>query len=169
MVFFRKKKKEIPEIFKPELIGVKDIIAPASIQLTPGYLKLGEILAKTFFIFSYSRYLSTAWFSPIINLETPMDIAFFLHPVETETILRQLRKKVTEVQAEMMEREEKGLVRDPVLETAYRDIEELRDRLQTAQERMFRLGLYITAYGNNEKELENTETTLRSVLEARLI
>jgi len=98
-----------------------------------------------------------------------MDIAFFLHPVETETILRQLRKKVTEVQAEMMEREEKGLVRDPVLEIAYRDIEELRDRLQTAQERMFRLGLYITAYGNNEKELENTETTLRSVLEARLI
>ena len=169
MVFFRKKKKEIPEIFKPELIGVKDIIAPASIQLTPGYLKLGEALTKTFFIFSYPRYLSTAWFSPIINLDTPMDIAFFLHPVETETILRQLRKKVTEVQAEMMEREEKGLVRDPVLEIAYRDIEELRDRLQTAQERMFRLGLYITAYGNNEKELENTETTLRSVLEARLI
>ncbi len=169
MIFFKKKKEEIPESFKPELIEIKDIIAPASIKLFPGYLKLGERLSRTFFIFSYPRYLSTAWFSPIINLEIPIDVSFFLHPIETGAILKQLRKKVTEVQAEIMEREEKGLVRDPVLETAYRDIEGLRDRLQTAQERMFKFGLYITVYGDTEKELKDTETTLRSILEAKLI
>ena len=167
---FLKKKEEIPEqILETEPIGAKDIIAPSSISLAADYLKLGKRFAKSFFIFSYPRYLSTAWFSPIINLDTPMDISIFVHPIETGTVLKQLRKKVTEVQAEIMEKEKKGLIRDPALEIAYRDIEDLRDRLMTAQERMFKLGLYLTIYGNNPKELKEIENNLRSILESRLI
>lgn len=167
---FFKKKTEIPEkIFETGAIEAKDIIAPSSIVLSPDYLKLGKKFTKSFFIFSYPRYLTTAWFSPVINLDTPMDIGFHIHPVETGLILKQLRKKVTEVQAELAEREEKGLIRDPALETAFQDIETLRDRLQTAQERMFKLGLYLTIYGDSAKELKETEITLRSILESRLI
>jgi conjugal transfer ATP-binding protein TraC len=168
--FFKKKKTEIPErIFEVEAIRAVDIIAPSAIEVNPNYLKIGERFTKSFFIFSYPRYLSTGWLSPIINSDIPMDIALFIHPVESEMILKQLRKRVTEVQAEIMEREEKGLIRDPALETAYRDIETLRDRLQTAQERMFKFGLYLTVYADTEKELRNIETTLRSILESRLI
>ncbi|PIP22272.1 MAG: conjugal transfer protein TraC, partial [Candidatus Nealsonbacteria bacterium CG23_combo_of_CG06-09_8_20_14_all_39_25] len=167
---FLKGKRGVPEkIFEAPAIGAKDIIAPSSVALTSDHLKLGERLAKSFFIFSYPRYLSTAWFSPVINLDTPMDIGFHIHPIETSQVLKQLRKKVTEVQAEIIEREENGLIRDPALETAYQDLEALRDRLQTAQERMFKFGLYLTAYGNNPKELEDIEITLRSILESRLI
>jgi len=167
---FLKKKREIPEkIFTVPAIEAKDIVAPSSIALTPDHLKLGKRLAKAFFIFSYPRYLSTAWFSPIINLDTPMDIGLHIHPVETSLVLKQLRKKVTEVQAEIIEREEKGFIRDPALETAYQDLESLRDRLQTAQEKMFKLGLYLTVYADKARELEEIETTLRSILESRLI
>jgi len=168
-MFFRKKKKEIPEIYKEETIDIKDIISPASIEVNSNFIKIGERLAKTFFIFSYPRYLSTGWFSPVVNLDIPMDISLFLHPVETGLILKQLRKRVTEVQAEIMEREEKGLIRDPALETAYRDLEQLRDRLITAQERMFQLGVYLTVYCETQEELRNIEANLRSVLESRLV
>ncbi len=168
--FFKKKTTEISEkIFEAPTIEAKDIIAPSSILVTSDHLKLGKKFAKSFFIFSYPRYLSTAWFSPIINLDTPMDIGFHVYPIETGQVLKQLRKRVTEVQAEIMEREEKGLIRDPALETAYRDLEELRDRLQTAQERMFKFGLYLTVYGDDLKTIREVETTLRSILEARLI
>ncbi|MDO8436135.1 MAG: LAGLIDADG family homing endonuclease, partial [bacterium] len=168
--FFKKKPIEIPEkIFETETVVAKDIVAPASIEVSQKNIRIGERLAKSFFIFSFPRYLSTGWFYPVINLDTPMDVAFHLHPVSSEKILQQLRKKVTEVQAELMEREEKGLIRDPSLETAYQDIETLRDSLQTAQEKMFQVGLYLTIYGENEKELRDTETILRSILEGRLI
>lgn len=168
--FLKKKKAKIPEkIFEAPAIGAKDIVAPSSISVAPDHLKLGKRFTKSFFIFSYPRYLSTAWFSPVINLDTPMDIGFHIHSVETGTVLKQLRKRVTEVQSEIMENEEKGLIRDPALETAYRDLEGLRDRLQTAQERMFKFGLYLTVYGNSLKEIKEVETTLRSILEARLI
>ncbi|MFH1780890.1 MAG: DUF87 domain-containing protein [Candidatus Nealsonbacteria bacterium] len=165
-----KKKDQMPEqIFEGEAMNAIDLIAPASIEVKPAYSMLGERMTKSFFIFSYPRYLTTSWFAPVINLEIPMDIAFFIHPIDAGLILRQLRRRVTEVQAELMEREEKGLIRDPELETAFRDIEDLRDRLQTAQERMFQLGLYLTVYADTQEEMNSIETSLRSILESRLI
>ena len=170
MSFFKKRKLDVPEkLFDVEPVRATDIIAPAAIEVGQNYLKIGEGISKSFFIFSYPRYLSTGWFSPIINLDIPMDISFFIHPIETGMVLKQLRKKVTEVQAEIIEKEEKGLIRDPALETAYQDIEALRDRLQTAQERMFKFGLYLTVYADTKEELSKIETSLRSILEARLI
>ncbi len=168
--FFKKKKTGVPErVFEIDTLRASDIIAPSFIEVAQNHAKVGERLAKSFFIFSYPRYLTTGWFSPIINLETPMDISFFVFPIATEKTLKDLRKRVTEVQAEIMEKEEKGLIRDPVLETAHEDLETLRDQLQTAQERMFNLGIYLTIYADTEKELINTEIELRSILESRLI
>ncbi|OGZ25429.1 MAG: conjugal transfer protein TraC [Candidatus Nealsonbacteria bacterium RIFCSPLOWO2_01_FULL_43_36] len=170
-LFGKKQKREaIPEkLFEAEAMNAVDLVAPASIEVKPSYSMLGERMTKSFFIFSYPRYLTTSWFAPVINLDIPMDISFFIHPIDAGLILKQLRRRVTEVQAELMEREEKGLIRDPALETAYRDIEELRDRLQTAQERMFQLGLYLTVYADTKEEMDSIETNLRSILESRLI
>jgi conjugal transfer ATP-binding protein TraC len=169
---FSKNKKSAEEqegMFASPSVEAKDIIAPSSIEVKPDYIKLGERFAKSFFIFSYPRYLSTAWLSPIINLDQPMDISFHIHPVDTGDTLKKLRRKVTEVQAEIMEKEEKGLIRDPALETAYQDLETLRERLQTAQEKMFKFGLYLTVYGKSLEEIKKVETNLRSILESRLI
>lgn len=168
---FLKKKKELPgEIFEAPAMDIKDIIAPSSVtSLTADHLKLGKKISKSFFIFSYPRYLNAGWFSPIINLDTPMDIGIHIHPVETGMILKKLRRRVTEVTAEIMDREEKGFIRDPVLEIAYRDLETLRDRLQTAQERMFKFGIYLTVYSDTPQQMRDIETNLRSILESRLI
>jgi type IV secretory pathway VirB4 component len=166
-LFGNKPKQE--KFLEKETTTALDIIAPASIEVTQNYVQIEEKLSKTYFVFSYPRYLSTGWLSPIINMDISFDISFFFHPIETGAVLKQLRKSVTEVQAEIMEREEKGLIRDPALETAYQDLEDLRSRLQTAQEKMFKFGLYITIYADDKKELETIETTLRSILESRLI
>jgi type IV secretory pathway VirB4 component len=165
----KKSEEEQEGMFASPSVEAKDIIAPSSIEVKPDYIKLGERFAKSFFIFSYPRYLSTAWLSPIINLDQPMDISFHIHPVDTGDTLKKLRRKVTEVQAEIMEKEEKGLIRDPALETAYQDLETLRERLQTAQEKMFKFGLYLTVYGKSLEEIKKVETNLRSILESRLI
>ncbi|PIS38682.1 MAG: conjugal transfer protein TraC [Candidatus Nealsonbacteria bacterium CG08_land_8_20_14_0_20_43_11] len=167
--FFKKIVKTEATVSEPAETNLKDVIAPSSIEIAQNYIKLGEKLIKTFFVFSFPKYLSSAWLSPIINSDAVLDISLFIHPVDMNQVLRQLRRKVTETQAELMEREEKGLVRDPALEIAFQDIETLRERLQSAQERMFRLGLYITVYGDSEKELRDTEVSLRSMLEGRLI
>ncbi|OGZ67508.1 MAG: conjugal transfer protein TraC [Candidatus Staskawiczbacteria bacterium RIFCSPHIGHO2_02_FULL_34_10] len=168
--FFNKKDDEIEDkMFVEQNIDVKDIIAPPYIGITQDYIKLGDKIAKSFFIFSYPRYLNTGWLSPVINLDVQMDISFFIHPINSELILKKLRSKITMVSSELMERQEKGLIRDPALETGYQDIENLRDKIITAQERMFRFGLYITIYEETEEKIKSIEVNLRSIFESRLI
>ncbi len=154
---------------KTNALKIVDVIAPSSIQELQGQLRVEEKFSRSFFVFSYPHYITAGWVSPVINLNVQLDISFFVHPASTEDVLKKLRKRLTEVQAEIMDTEEKGLVRNPMLETAYRDMEELRDRLQSAQERMFYFGLYITVYGDSEKELEEIESVLRSIFEAKVI
>ena len=153
----------------PEEITAVDIIAPSSIVIKPNHLLLGERMCKSFFVFSYPRYLSTGWFSPVVNLNAQIDISLHVHPIDSGEVLKNLRKKITEVQAEIEEREDKGLIRDPSLEIAFHDIEQLRDDLQTARERVFHAGLYITIYGDTDDELSKTENLIRSIFESRLI
>jgi type IV secretory pathway VirB4 component len=157
------------EIFQAGVLELKDIIAPSALKITPKEINLGEKILRSFFVISYPRFLSEGWFSPIINMDKVFDVSIFVHPVETSKVLRQFQKKVAEVQSQIHTREEKGLVRDPVLDVAYQDLENLRDQLQQAQEKLFDVGLYITIYGDSEEELDKVESEIKSILEAKLI
>ena len=157
------------EIYRAATLELQDVIAPSALQITPKSLNLGDKIARTFFVISYPRYLSDNWFSPIINLDKVYDISIFIHPIETAEILRVFQKKVAEVQSQISIRESKGLVRDPALDTAYKDLEDLRDNLMQAQEKMFEVGLYITIYANNENDLFKIENEIKSLLESKLV
>ncbi|OGZ61034.1 MAG: conjugal transfer protein TraC [Candidatus Spechtbacteria bacterium RIFCSPLOWO2_01_FULL_43_12] len=146
-----------------------DVIAPPAIDIELDHVKLGNVFVRTLFVFSYPRFLAQNWMSPIINMDQTVDISIFMNPVSTEKILKQLQSRLTGIEAEMMEREEKGMIRDPVLDTAYRNIEDLRDKMQTAEEKMFQFGLYILIYGKSKEELDKTENSIRSILESRLV
>jgi len=172
--FKKKKTMEISpllpqEIYEAGVLELRDVIAPAALKVTPKDLRLGEKMARTFFAISYPRYLSDSWLSPIINLDKVFDISIFIHPIDTSKVLRDFQKKVAEVQSQINIREEKGLVRDPVLDTAYQDLESLRDKLQQAQEKLFSVGLYLTIYADDEKELNRLEQEIKSLLESKLI
>ncbi len=157
------------QVYQASTLELKDIIAPSALKITPRSLNLGDKIVRTFFVISYPRYLTENWFAPIINLDQIFDISIFIHPIETSTILRHFQKKVAEVQSQINMREEKGLVRDPVLDTAYQDLETLRDQLQQAQEKLFDVGLYISIYGETEAELDKIESEIKSILEAKLV
>ncbi len=157
------------EIFESAALELRDIIAPSALNVTPRDLNLGDKIVRTLFVISYPRYLSDNWFSPIINLDVIFDVAIYIHPIDTATILKHFQKKVAEVQSQIQIREEKGLVRDPKLDTAYQDLESLRDNLQQAQERLFEVGLYISIYADTISDLDKIESEIRSILEAKLI
>ncbi|MDE2019657.1 MAG: ATP-binding protein [Patescibacteria group bacterium] len=149
--------------------NIKQIIAPAGAQVFPNKLKIGDKIAKTFFVFSYPRYLSTGWFEPLIDLPNLFDVSIFVNPVDTGTALKNLRKKAGQLESERMDEEEKGLVRNPQLETAIQDIESLRDSLQQSEEKLFDTGVYITIYADNDDDLARLESKIVSMMEAKLI
>ncbi|TSC66855.1 MAG: Type IV secretory pathway VirB4 components-like protein [Parcubacteria group bacterium Gr01-1014_73] len=157
------------EIYEAGVLELKDIIAPSAFKVNPKEINLGEKLIRTFFVISYPRYLSESWFAPIINLDKVFNVSIFIHPVETARILRQFQKKVAEVQSQIHLREEKGMVRDPKLDTAYQDLENLRDALQQATEKIFDVGLYISIFADDETELNRLESEIKAMLESKLV
>ncbi len=179
--FFKKKQPEaamastivmptLPkDIYTEGTLSLADTIAPAALKVSSRELELGEKVARSFYTISYPRYLTDSWFTPIVNLPRVFDASIFIHPLETGEALRNFQRKVAEVQSQISERAQKGLVRDPVLDTAYQDLEALRDQLQQAQERLFNVGLYMTMYGKDKDELDKIEADIRGILDSRLI
>ncbi len=157
------------QIYEAGVLELKDIIAPPALEVSPRELSLGNKIIRSFFIISYPRFLSDNWFSPIINMDKIFDVSIFIHPINTTVILKHFQKKVAEIESQINVRMEKGLVRDPQLDTAFRDLETLRDNLQQATEKIFDVGLYITIYGNNDEELDKIESEFKSILESKLV
>ena len=157
------------DIYAQGALDLADTIAPAALKVGSKELEIGEKFSRSFYTISYPRFLADSWFMPIVNLDKVFDVGIFIHPIETGAALRNFQKKVAEVQSQISEREQKGLVRDPLLDTAYQDIENLRDQLQQAQEHLFDVGLYLTIYGSSHEELDKIEGDVRGILDSKLI
>ncbi len=166
-----KEKIELPaeDIFKRGEEALEDILAPSAIENRPNYIRLGDLYSKTYFIFSYTRYLEFGWLSPMISSSFLYDISIFFHPIDVSSALKQLRKKAAQLEVQIRENEEKGMVRDPVLEIAYQNVERLRDSLQSAEEKLFRVGAYITIWAPSLEDLDQVEKKFLLLLESRMI
>lgn len=149
--------------------SLQDIVAPSALKIESKDFILGDVKGRTYFVMSYPRYLTDNWLSPLVNLDKVFDVGIHISPVDTADVMKKFQRKVAEVQSQIMIREEKGMVRDPMLETAYEDLESLRDDLMQAQEKMFEVGLYITIYARDDKDLDRVEKEIKSILESKLI
>ncbi|MFA6416238.1 MAG: DUF87 domain-containing protein [Candidatus Paceibacterota bacterium] len=157
------------DIYETSILELNDVIAPSALRINIKGLNLGEKIARTLFVISFPRFLTEEWFSPVINLDKMFDVSIFIHPINTSDALKTLQKKIAEVQSQVRIREERGMVRDPVLDTAFQDIENLRDQLQQAQEKIFDVGVYITIYGETENELDKVEAELKTILDSKMV
>src|SRR3989338_2710213 len=145
---------EAERVYRAGVVTVRDLIAPAAMKIEADHLRLGSLFTRTLFIVAYPRYITVGWFAPIINFNVPLDIGMFFYPIESAVILKQLRNKVGVLEAQIISDSEKGAPRDPVRETALRDIEKLRDDLTKGTEKFFQFALYVTLYADRKDMLD---------------
>ncbi|MEI7498433.1 MAG: DUF87 domain-containing protein [Candidatus Falkowbacteria bacterium] len=155
--------------FRRGIISIRDLISPASLQVNSDFIRLGEKFVRSMFVISYPRYISVGWFAPIINLNTTFDIAMFFYPVASGVILKQLKNKVGTLEAQIVADAEKGAARDPLRETALRDIEALRDALTQGTEKFFQFALYVTLYADSKEELDKQSDEIETIFGSRLV
>ncbi|MCX6799706.1 MAG: DUF87 domain-containing protein, partial [Candidatus Falkowbacteria bacterium] len=140
-----------------------------SIKVMPDFLRLGSKFVRTLFVVNYPRYISVGWFTPIVNLNNTFDIAMFFYPIRSGVILKQLKDKAGNMEAQIMADAEKGAARDPLRETALRDIEDLRDKLTQGTEKFFQFALYVTIYTDSKEELDHLSDEVESIFGSRLV
>ncbi len=160
---------EAERIYRQGITSLKDLIAPAAMKVEASFLQLNDKYVSTLFVTTYPRYITVGWFEPVINMSLSMDIAMYFFPIPSGIILKQLKKKIGNIGAQIMADKEKGAPRDPLQETAYRDIEKLRDDLTQGIEHFFQFGLYVTVYADSKKELEEAIEALETAFSSKLV
>lgn len=164
-----REQQEVEQAFLRGMTTLRDLIAPSSLEIHSSYFRIGTKYGRTLYVYGYPRELYTGWLSSIINIDQVIDISMFVYPVDTGVVLNNLRKKVTQLEADMQISGEKGRVRDPGREAALQDAEELRDQLQVGAERFFRFGLYITVYGDSLEELSFVQHAIETIFGQQLV
>ncbi len=164
-----KRSLEEERIYRRGVVSIRDLISPGALEVTSSHLKLGDYFVKTIFVIEYPRYINVGWFAPIINMDVAADIAMYFYPVKAAVILKQLKKKVGALQAGLISDAEKGAPRDPLRETALRDMEKLRDDLTQGVEHFFQTALYVTVYGKTLEELDNSCEEIENILGSTLV
>ncbi len=160
---------EEERVYREGVVSIRDLIAPAAFSVESRYLQLGAIFCRTIFVVSYPRYISIGWSSPIINLSLAMDIGMFFYPVKSAIILKQLKNKVGALEAQINADAEKGAPRDPLRETALRDVEQLRDNLTQGVEHFFQFAFYATIYADSLEKLNQISEDIESIFGSKLI
>ncbi|MDD5342600.1 MAG: ATP-binding protein [Patescibacteria group bacterium] len=160
---------EAERIYREGVVTIQDLIAPPALKVMPNYIELGGKFIRTIFVTTYPRFVSVGWFAPIVNLNLTLDIAMFFYPISSDIILKQLRNKVGALEAQIMGDAEKGSARDPMIETALRDVEKLRDDLTQGMEKFFQFALYVTIYADSLKELNELSDRIEGMFGSRLV
>lgn len=165
----KKALQEDEKHFQEGIATIKDLIAPSSMEISTTKIRIGDVHARSFYVYSYPRFLDTNWLAPLINFDVTMDISMFVYPYESAAIMKKLRKKVAQFRSTIRMDRERGMVEDPGLETALEDAETLRRDLQRGTERFFQFGLYFTIYSEDEKKLDQLSKQLESLLGSKLV
>jgi conjugal transfer ATP-binding protein TraC len=165
----QREEMEVQAAFQKGITALRDFIAPSSLEFSNTHFQLGTRYARTYYVYGYPRQLYTGWLSGLVNLDEVIDLSLYVYPVESQIVLENLRKKVTQLEAGIQIEAEKGRVRDPGKEAAIMDAEEMRDKLQVGEERFFRFGLYFTLYAGSMDELDFVAHKVESMLGQQLV
>lgn len=159
----------VEEAFLKGVNTLRDLISPSSLEIQSSHFRLGTKYGRTIYVYGYPRRIYTGWLSSIINTDEVIDISMYIYPVDSQVVLNNLRKKVSQLEATISINSERGKVRDPGTEAAIRDAEELRDQLQIGAERFFRFGLYITLYADSIDELGFVQHKIETIFGQQMV
>ena len=160
---------EIQRAFEQGTNTLRDLISPSAIEIHSDYFRLGTKYGRTIYVYGYPRTLFTGWISPIINIDEVIDVSMYIYPVESAVVMKNLKTKATQLEASMNLNAEKGKIRDPELQAALEDTEELRDQLQVGAERFFRFGLYVTIWADSLEELKFVQQKIETIFGQQMI
>ncbi|HSW89520.1 MAG TPA: ATP-binding protein [Patescibacteria group bacterium] len=160
-----------PEItqFSSGLVSILDIIAPEAIEVDFTYQHINSTFTRTLFISGYPRSVPANWLSPLITFPHAMDISMYIFPVDSAKILQDLRRKITEMEAELSSDLKNGKIGNIDTEIKLEDARTIQEQLAKGAERFFQFGLYITITSDSLEDLDRTTKQVQSTLGSLLI
>src|SRR5512135_1974235 len=116
-----------PQIVSPatsviaQKMNVLDVISPQSVEIDFDYIKVNDVYFRTIFVGGYPRFVAPGWLEPVVNIDSSLDISFYVYPVDGKSVLDDLRRKIAEMEAEISTDIERGRIVDPSTQAKLED------------------------------------------------
>ncbi len=156
-------------VLMPGAVSLKDIVAPSFVEVDFNNIKIDEKYYRTLFVVGYPRFVSPNWLASLITFDHPLYVSMFIYPNESKDILKDLRRKIAEMEATIDSDMKAGKVVDPSTQVALDDALTLQNELAAGSERFFQFGLYVTIPADNKAELDRITKEVDSSLSSLLI
>lgn len=164
----QKQMEKIKE-FSQGLVTIQDIIAPEAIEVDFTYQKINSTYTRTLFVAGYPRSVPANWLSPLINFPHQLNVSMFIFPVDSAEILDSLKRKITEMEAEIQSDLRAGKISNINTEVKLEDARFIREELAKGSERFYQFGLYVTIQAVSKEELDRITKAIQSTLGSLLI
>ncbi len=155
--------------FNSGIVTTKDIIAPGALEVDYDFIRIDNRYYRTLLVVSYPRFVDMGWLSPLINFDAALNVSMYIFPANGKEVLDDLRRKITEMEAELNSDIKQGRVADPATQAKLEDALNLQADLVRGEERFFQFGLYITISANSINELNKINKNLEANLGALMI
>ena len=149
---------------QPDLPHLADLLAPASVEITPNSLCLEGEYARALAITGFPREVSPGWLAPLLFHDDIADIVFHLHPQENTSMLRHLLRRKNIYQSSRRVNLRQGRLDDPETQVAEQDVDGLISQLARGEERLFELGFYVIVRASDMTSLEERTQRMMAVL-----
>ena len=146
--------KKVDEEYTANIADFKSHIAPSYWEYKSNLMNISWILWKTYYAQRYPTYIDALWTRDLMSMHTKRDMSFFIYPEDDSAMQAMLKRKSTQLKAELNEAIWKWITTDKEVEQQYRDVELIREKLSTREERYFELSNYFTIYNTDENTLK---------------
>jgi hypothetical protein len=133
----RKYITDTEEHYNTILKDFKTHIAPSFREVKPTMFNLSGMLGKTYYTNSYPSYMDALWTRDILDYHGKRDLSIFIYPEDDNRIKSMLKQRSTQLKAEINDALAKGITLDTEIQVQYQDVEMIRQKLATHEERYF--------------------------------
>ena len=131
----------------------KEHIAPSYREMKGNYINVSGVLGKTYYANSYPSYIDFLRTRDLLNFYAKWDITWFIYPADDNLIQGMLKRRATQLKAEISTAMQKWITYDMDVSIEYKDVENIRQKLATREERYFETSFYASIYNNDEEKL----------------
>ncbi|MDR3168326.1 MAG: DUF87 domain-containing protein [Candidatus Peribacteria bacterium] len=146
--------KEVEDEYAKNISDFKSHIAPSFREAKITDINISGLLGKCYYTQSYPTYIDALRTRDILSIHAKRDMAFYIYPEDDAAIQSMLKRKATQLKAELSEAMSKGITIDKDVEQQYRDVEMIREKLSTREERYFEFSSYFSIYDQTEDNLK---------------
>ncbi|WP_433288509.1 VirB4 family type IV secretion system protein [Micromonospora sp. CA-244673] len=149
--------------------GLAATVAPASVEVTPRMLRVGDGYAATLVVTGYPAEVGPAWLEPLLSWPGRLDLALHIDPLPAPVAAARLRTQRARFESSRRADAGRGKLPDPAVDAAADDAADLAQRLARGAAKLFRVGLYLTVHARTEDELLDACAQVKATAASTLI